>query len=167
MKKCSKCGIIKDDSEFYKQRGKLYSSCKDCKKKVSNNNYIPSERSLKKDQTKNVQVCSCCSKEKKINKFRYRKDRGYYDTICIRCKRIKYIVRTYNVSERKAIELHNTNNCAICGDVVSGSKQHVDHNHTTGEVRGILCNNCNRAIGYFNEDINKMKNAINYLTKHG
>lgn len=39
----------------------------------------------------------------------------------------------------------------------------IDHNHETGEIRGLLCNNCNLAIGYFEESIEYMKQAIKYV----
>jgi hypothetical protein len=39
----------------------------------------------------------------------------------------------------------------------------VDHCHTTGAIRGLLCHNCNRALGLLKDDINVIKNAINYL----
>jgi len=43
---------------------------------------------------------------------------------------------------------------------------HVDHNHTTGIVRGILCSKCNQGIGLFMENKNILKSAIEYLEKH-
>lgn len=39
----------------------------------------------------------------------------------------------------------------------------VDHCHTTGKVRGILCSNCNTALGMFKDDVKVLLNAINYL----
>lgn len=43
----------------------------------------------------------------------------------------------------------------------------VDHNHTTGAVRGLLCANCNMAIGYACDDVSVLEKAIIYLRKHG
>lgn len=43
------------------------------------------------------------------------------------------------------------------------SKLVVDHCHDTGIVRGLLCHNCNRALGLFKDKIEVLKNAIKYL----
>jgi hypothetical protein len=43
----------------------------------------------------------------------------------------------------------------------------VDHNHESGKIRGLLCSNCNLALGYLQEDIKIAKNLIAYIEKHG
>jgi hypothetical protein len=57
--------------------------------------------------------------------------------------------------------------CAICGTkfkVKWGPDAPViDHCHTHGNVRGILCNECNRGLGYFHDNTNALANAIKYL----
>ena len=56
--------------------------------------------------------------------------------------------------------------CAICGDtnIKYGRRLAVDHHHKTKKVRGLLCNQCNRALGYFQDDINNLASAIKYLS---
>ena len=39
----------------------------------------------------------------------------------------------------------------------------VDHNHTTGQVRGLLCNQCNTALGLLKEDPKRMQDILKYL----
>lgn len=39
----------------------------------------------------------------------------------------------------------------------------IDHCHDTGKVRGLLCNNCNRAIGLLGDDVDTLLNAVEYL----
>lgn len=50
--------------------------------------------------------------------------------------------------------------CVICG---VGGKLVVDHDHTTGEVRGMLCNHCNRGLGHFRDDPHLLEFARMYL----
>jgi hypothetical protein len=50
--------------------------------------------------------------------------------------------------------------CAICGEAPPA---HVDHDHGTGAVRGILCFNCNGGLGQFRDRVDILRNAIEYL----
>ena len=59
--------------------------------------------------------------------------------------------------------------CAICSTELKdkrGYSPHIDHCHSTGVVRGILCLNCNTGLGLFKDDIETMKFAILYLEFH-
>lgn len=58
--------------------------------------------------------------------------------------------------------------CAICGRYWSAFKKrlHIDHDHMTNKVRGLLCTNCNTAIGLLNDNINLIMKSGIYLEKH-
>ena len=163
MKQCTKCNVFKPETEYYKHRGKLYPSCKNCKKELQTSKYVSSNPIPKSKTINEYQNCSKCNCLKPIDNFRYRKERLYFNTVCIECQRIDHICRTYNVSYLVALQLHNTKKCKICNIDVIGKNQCVDHEHSTGKIRGILCNNCNRALGYFNDSQHKLLNAIKYL----
>jgi hypothetical protein len=55
--------------------------------------------------------------------------------------------------------------CAICEGPLE--RPHVDHDHTTGKVRGILCFNCNAGLGKFQDNVAVMAAAVEYLRKRG
>jgi len=54
--------------------------------------------------------------------------------------------------------------CNICKIKETTKALCVDHNHTTGEIRGLLCSNCNRGIGLLKDDIVLLKEAIKHLS---
>ena len=56
--------------------------------------------------------------------------------------------------------------CAICRCSEPGGKGewHIDHSHETGAVRGLLCKKCNMGIGHFEDDLDRLKAAIEYLS---
>ena len=53
--------------------------------------------------------------------------------------------------------------CAVCQCKPDGKDLAVDHCHTTGKVRGLLCSNCNTALGLFGDDVARMMAARDYL----
>lgn len=79
----------------------------------------------------------------------------------------KQLTRKYGITTddyNRMVENQN-NKCKICGTNeprgIGGWK--VDHCHTTGKVRGLLCNNCNVGLGYFQDNIEYLEAAIQYL----
>jgi len=83
-----------------------------------------------------------------------------------------YLKRTYGIDyslyQRMAEEQRHV--CKICGEegFIMNKERHklklvVDHCHTTGMVRGLLCHNCNRALGLFKDDTARLTAAVAYL----
>ncbi len=63
--------------------------------------------------------------------------------------------------------LEQDGKCAICKSTDNlGRYMCVDHNHETGELRGLLCTNCNQALGLFKENLNNLENALSYFRKY-
>lgn len=57
--------------------------------------------------------------------------------------------------------------CACCGTAEPGGRgcMHVDHDHETGEIRGLICHNCNRAIGLLGDTLDGARKAVAYLER--
>jgi hypothetical protein len=62
----------------------------------------------------------------------------------------------------EAILAEQDGKCLICE---RPDPEHVDHDHETGKVRGILCFNCNQGLGNFRDDIRSLIRAVNYLMR--
>lgn len=124
-----------------------------------------------------TQLCRICNVEKEIKDFspNYRYKSGY-SSVCKYCSSLdqskrrktedwqnKNYLRKYGISleERKALG----NRCMICSKETG--KLCVDHDHTTGKVRGLLCDNCNKGLGLFQDLPVLLEKAINYLYKYG
>lgn len=86
---------------------------------------------------------------------------------CKICSRERDYLRKYGITIAQYDEMFNSQNglCAIC-KLDSEKRLCVDHNHTTGEVRELLCDNCNVGIARFHESIDSLKSAIEYLHRH-
>lgn len=86
----------------------------------------------------------------------------------------RYLEREYGITidEYNNLLKKQDYKCAICGGegFVMDSSRHkiklvVDHDHTTGAVRGLLCHNCNRALGLLHDSEKNLLNAVDYLKR--
>ena len=88
------------------------------------------------------------------------------------CNRGHNLKRLYDITfdEYGALLKKQDYKCAICRTADMKTERTswfvVDHCHTTGKVRGLLCNSCNRGIGLLKESVENFSNAIEYLNEH-
>lgn len=84
----------------------------------------------------------------------------------VRLKMHKRNMRAYGMTADDYVTMLSKQSgvCAICHGVnKSGKRLSVDHDHSTGKVRGLLCTNCNNGIGRFKDDPIRLVAAANYL----
>lgn len=87
------------------------------------------------------------------------------------CKRNSRIAAKYGMSlvEFNAMLDLQSGVCALCGSTSRGFRTRpglvVDHCHATGKVRGLLCGDCNTALGRFNDDPALLRRALDYLER--
>jgi len=92
----------------------------------------------------------------------YNRNRKYEKTFDIaHYKWLGHIRRTYNLSEKDYSDmlLFQNGKCAICGK--EKDKLCIDHDHKTGEVRGLLCIKCNSNLGWYENNKEKINNYLN------
>jgi hypothetical protein len=149
---CKTCNLEYDR----KRREKLkivveYKTCSRCKQTKHSSNFTSRYRN--KDGLRS-ECKECSHKESKI--YRDKKPSQRY---------LARIRQRYGLEEEEYNKMLDKSNgkCEICGEHV---KLVVDHNHTTGKVRGLLCHSCNAAIGLFKENKDSIRNSIEYLEKY-
>lgn len=140
-----------------------------------------------------MKTCTVCGQSKPLDSFynsKQTKDgKGYRCKSCDadarkkwnennperakKSERSRHLKHRYNIT----LEEYNTmleeqgGKCKICNSPETKTSHGtgtfaVDHCHETGKVRGLLCNNCNRGLGLFRDDVVILKSALNYLDTH-
>lgn len=118
-------------------------------------------------------VCRICGTEKPLDEFYLRNaETGNRRTECKDCLIELHRYRDYGVCNVKYHEIlaQQRGQCAICRSTLNSSrytKLAVDHCHRTGKVRGLLCTNCNTAIGLMKDSPVRLVAASEYLKRHG
>lgn len=133
-----------------------------------------------------MKICTKCKLEQPLENFKKEKsNKNKHRTICKNCDvlRTKYwrrnhkenvrrhnLKQDFNLTEKEYNQMLKNQNscCAICKTNQSLLKRHlaVDHNHKTGKIRGLLCGNCNTALGLLKEDMDNITSLIDYLIKN-
>jgi len=88
-----------------------------------------------------------------------RRENGY--------RRAYHVKKKYGLTMEQvdAIILLQSGTCAICPTSVTRNS-HIDHDHISGKVRGVLCGRCNPAIGKMQDDPARLRRAADYIEKH-
>ena len=143
---CRICEKIKPINNFYKNRKSYVSYCKLCYSLYGANRY-------RKNLVKN-------RKYEKAYRVIHREE--------IATKRRQ---RRYGLSEKEFNDLVSLQNglcanqgCRIKLTSSGSSRLHIDHDHVSKKVRGLLCNNCNTALGLLHENKDKLLGLASYLT---
>lgn len=72
-----------------------------------------------------------------------------------------------SIEQYEQMLIAQNHKCAICKEYPKDNLKnpwHVDHDHKTGKVRGVLCHSCNTALGNFNDSVEILRRALEYLT---
>ncbi len=165
MKQCRKCQQEKPDADFNKQlrnRDGLQSYCKLCGAASSRK----SNQRIYLESPEKGRARAKARREADPEKARA-KAKDYYHAN-IEKERLRWRVqglRRYGLTVESYNELLASQNgvCLVCKQEETGKALAVDHCHITGKIRGLLCCNCNRAIGYLEDDPDRAEELAKYL----
>ena len=138
-----------------------------------------------------MKVCTKCGELKALSEYSKKNAKNRKPGLQPRCKscaandtkewhrknkntsRERYLQARYGMSENEyaARLLAQNNSCILCGTEFSSgdygpNSPVVDHCHTHGHVRGILCNECNRGLGYFHDNPDTLRAAAAYIEEN-
>jgi hypothetical protein len=148
QKQCTRCGEMKDITEFWPKYGKARTISSWCKRCHSVDGVAREQRRKAESEEFRAQ------RRESARALRFRK---------------KFGITRADYDQMLAAQ---GGVCAICGSDERSINQGVermlavDHDHNTGKVRGILCERCNRAIGLLKDSPAILRRAANYIEQH-
>lgn len=138
-----------------------------------------------------LRSCSVCLEEKPLTLFRRRQKQcrvcenkknllryhtKYKTSINHRKASYKYTLKTvYGLTEKDYRKMYQdqSGSCSICLEKISNifeedlvKSQAIDHCHTTGKIRGLLCRQCNTALGMLKDNVDSARRLVKYLEMH-
>lgn len=148
LKTCTKCHVAKYYSEFYADKTRtdgLYPQCRAC-----------AASSKARSRAKHGQ-----NREAILAWRRDNPDR-------VRLMDRKQLLKKYGltIEDYERLVREQEGSCALCGEPPTQGNLAVDHCHTSGRVRGLLCRGCNTGLGNFKESPELLDRAANYLRTH-
>ena len=163
MKRCRHCGERKPLMEFYADaaaKDGLRPECKACTS-ARRKRWYAENREREIERVRRWQVDNADRRQAYQEEYKQSGRKRIAD-------RKSHLKRTFGLSEvdYERILAQQGGGCAICGRVPGSRHLHVDHDHDTGDVRGLLCFACNVAIGHLRDDPMIAVRLIDYLERY-
>ena len=195
-KTCRVCGKTKPLGDYYLRDGRPRSECRQCVRvrvdawKKANPeraraNDRAAHRRIRKDPERYAKVLAQDAARRRAANPRKGKTftvdcercgeafdyvyRQKHRSVCDLCRKHDNAWKSYGLTGRQAEELRARGRCDICGGDQPGGRfgnWHIDHDHETGEVRGVLCAPCNTSLGLLGDDPARIRRAAEYLERN-
>lgn len=163
VKACNSCNGVKPLDDFYanpRGRGGLRPECKSCTKTRRREWYIRnSAREI--ERVRQWALANPDKVAERIAAARGSDEKKLSD-------RKSHLKRKYGMTLADFDRMFAAQGgvCAICGEARPEERTlHVDHDHATGMIRGLLCFRCNNALGDFREEVELFRSAADYLDR--
>lgn len=139
--------------------------CKVCEKLKCLDNFYRDKR-FKNTTTTECKMCygKRVKEWKEAHKDQVTAGAAWYYKKSEQKRRRYHLKKVYSLTEAQYSEMRDRQHgaCAICG-IVSQKPLHIDHDHSTGKVRALLCTKCNSMLGYAKDSVEMLKKGIEYL----
>lgn len=170
LKVCTVCGELKEPEAFnVNAMGTLgrNSLCKACEAERRRAQYVANLDHRRALSRKNARAAYVRNPDRhREHAQRWREANPDKLKITARKNRLR---RAYNISLEtyEGLLAAQGGVCAICGGAPNGIGEcyHVDHDHATGAIRGLLCHSCNTGIGALGDDPDRLRKAVTYLER--
>jgi hypothetical protein len=116
-----------------------------------------------KDKVRKIQ-----KKYRVKNLRRYAKNQAEWRRRNLRKHHDTFVKRTYGIGHERVKQMFVEQNgkCAVCENGFRNRKDmHIDHDHSTNQIRQLLCQNCNMGIGSFKENASILLRASEYISR--
>lgn len=168
---CRRCDQTKPTEEFAsntRARDGLQTYCRSCGASIYRTKREQAGHLVRPaDVPEAHKFCRTCGTVKPLSEWSLNKSASDgYQTRCKECARAagrrEHLSKAYGLTTEDVAELIAQQNgiCVIC---LRSPAVHVDHDHATGEVRGMLCFPCNAALGQLDDDLDRLRRAADYL----
>jgi hypothetical protein len=179
VKTCPRCGETRSVADFGRNRtlpgGLSFYYCKPCMRLTARAHYRKRREATgftvrEPDASPpGYKRCSACQESKPLTEFhKNRRSSSGHMSCCKTCRAVidsdMRLPREYGITrmDLDALLEGQRGLCAICE---RRTAVHVDHDHATGRVRGVLCFACNVALGHLQDDVALFRKAIGYLER--
>ena len=176
MKKCCKCKQSLLLNCFTKDRSSndgISRRCKTCASETRKQ-YAPQRRAYARKAYRENPVFNKRAKEsakqwREKNREKYRKWQADHRQENREKYKEKNLLRLYGIDRNGLDKMWNqqSGRCACCNTELTKQAWAIDHDHNTGQVRGLLCNSCNLGLGMFSDSVIVFLKAARYLLKTG
>lgn len=162
-----RCNLCQKEYIINLTNFKRNNNCVDCRIKSNIGKVSKLRKGSTPDENGNKICSKCLVSQPKENYTVNNSNTDKLESFCKNCRRFKLLKETYNIT----VEDYNNmldkqeNKCFCCERHIDDLKKnlHVDHCHKTGKVRGLLCYNCNSALGSVRDSVEILKKMIIYL----
>lgn len=163
MKKCMKCGLLKPLEDFYRAPGMRdghRNDCKACNLEEKRQRYIAdpaaAKARVKRWQQENPERLNAYRRARRLEPEVRRRERA------------GHLMRKFGITLEQYETMLEAQSgvCAICGRAPRDISLHVDHDHSTGQIRALLCFPCNNALADLQEDPDVARKAVAYLVAY-